>query len=210
VSVTRDGVAVGSQLWGVAIPIDPGEHQIEATAPDAKPWSSVVVAEAGKSASITVPALEAAPAGTAVAEPASTEQSPSSASSSLLSDEGEGGSSWNTQKTIALVFGAVGIAGGVFAVVEGLRFQDRRAAAEKECPGRCVEPSLGRANALREEASQARTLGIIGGVVGGAAMVTGVVLWVTAGDGSSGAARSLVVEPVVGGNDAGVFVHGVF
>jgi hypothetical protein len=41
-------------------------------------------------------------------------------------------------------------------------------------------------------------------------MVTGVVLWVTAGDGSSGAARSLVVEPVVGGNDAGVFVHGVF
>jgi hypothetical protein len=211
VSVSRDGVGVGPQLWGVPIPIDPGKHRIEATAPDSKPWSSVVVAEASNTASVTVPALEAAPAGASTAvEPAPEPQSSSNASSSLVSDEGEGATSWNGQRTLALVFGGVSIAGGVFALVEGLRFQDKAESAKEECPDRCDDPELSRANVLRDEASQARTLGFVGGAIGGAALITGVVLWVTAGDGSAGSANDVLIQPVVGGNDAGVFVRGVF
>jgi hypothetical protein len=188
-----------------------GKHRIEATAPDSKPWSSVVVAEASNTASVTVPALEAAPAGASTAvEPAPEPQSSSNASSSLVSDEGEGATSWNGQRTLALVFGGVSIAGGVFALVEGLRFQDKAESAKEECPDRCDDPELSRANVLRDEASQARTLGFVGGAIGGAALITGVVLWVTAGDGSAGSANDVLIQPVVGGNDAGVFVRGVF
>src|SRR5262249_4314765 len=36
--VRRDGSPVGSSEFGTAIPVDPGDHAIDATAPGKKPW----------------------------------------------------------------------------------------------------------------------------------------------------------------------------
>ena len=38
-SVALDGVAVGRAEWGIAVPVNPGEHTVEATAAHFKPWS---------------------------------------------------------------------------------------------------------------------------------------------------------------------------
>lgn len=62
IQVERDGVSVGKALWGTAVPVDPGEHKVRATAPGRKSWeTTVVVAPDGASQSVAIPALEEAP-----------------------------------------------------------------------------------------------------------------------------------------------------
>ena len=57
--VKLDGTALGAASWGVATALDPGEHLIEASAPDRKPWSSRVrVGPGGTQGTIAVPMLE--------------------------------------------------------------------------------------------------------------------------------------------------------
>jgi len=57
--VRRDGSETKKGSWGTAIPVDPGQHTIEASAPGKKTWKQTIdVAKDGASASIAVPVLE--------------------------------------------------------------------------------------------------------------------------------------------------------
>src|SRR6185437_13676284 len=57
--VRRDGVNVGSAEWGVPIPVDPGEHAIEAIAPGKTRWSQTVkVGPNADQQKISVPPLQ--------------------------------------------------------------------------------------------------------------------------------------------------------
>jgi hypothetical protein len=57
--VTRDGVELGSGLWGIPVPVDPGDHLIEAKAPGRKPWSKAVkLGDQPTSLAIQIPPLE--------------------------------------------------------------------------------------------------------------------------------------------------------
>jgi len=59
-SVERDGSAVNSPQWGVEIPIDPGTHRIQASAPGFVPWSTEVdVSRAPVVHTVRVPRLGA-------------------------------------------------------------------------------------------------------------------------------------------------------
>jgi serine/threonine-protein kinase len=60
--VTRDGAPVDAATFGIALPIDPGDHAVEATAPGKSPWkkSVHVGTEAGQQ-TIEVPSLEDLP-----------------------------------------------------------------------------------------------------------------------------------------------------
>lgn len=53
--VLRDGVAVGSASWGAAIAVDPGTHDIVASAPGKMSWRTVIDAKEGQTARVTVP-----------------------------------------------------------------------------------------------------------------------------------------------------------
>lgn len=58
--VRRDGVAVQPAELGSPIPVDPGEHLIEARAPGKAPWSSKVqVGPNAAKVSVEIPALQA-------------------------------------------------------------------------------------------------------------------------------------------------------
>lgn len=60
--VKRDGVTLGDGALGTEIPVDPGPHTIEASAPGKREWSSTVtVGAAADHKQITVPALEDEP-----------------------------------------------------------------------------------------------------------------------------------------------------
>lgn len=59
--VRRDGVLVPSASFGLALPIDPGDHTVTASAPHFKPWSTTVSVAKSATASVQIPALEPAP-----------------------------------------------------------------------------------------------------------------------------------------------------
>jgi hypothetical protein len=70
--IKRDGSVLAPPAWGSAIPIDPGDHVIEATAPGKQTWrQSVVIGPKGDSKTVTIPSLDDAPArDTAASAPA--------------------------------------------------------------------------------------------------------------------------------------------
>jgi hypothetical protein len=59
--VRLDGAAVASASYGLALPVDPGDHTVTASAPQCKPWSSTVTVAKSATASVQIPALEPAP-----------------------------------------------------------------------------------------------------------------------------------------------------
>ncbi|MEJ7729180.1 MAG: hypothetical protein WKG00_08190 [Polyangiaceae bacterium] len=62
--VKRNGTAVGRDIWGAPVPVDPGSYQIEVRATNKAPWSTRydVPAQPG-TIEVAVPALVDAPAG---------------------------------------------------------------------------------------------------------------------------------------------------
>ena len=58
VEVKRNGNGLPSSLWGVAVPVDPGEYIIEARASGAKPWTTRVKAEPGRSVAVILPPFD--------------------------------------------------------------------------------------------------------------------------------------------------------
>jgi hypothetical protein len=56
--IHRDGALVPAEKWGVVVPVDPGDHTIDASAPDKRPWSTkIVVSQALDLVIVTVPEL---------------------------------------------------------------------------------------------------------------------------------------------------------
>jgi hypothetical protein len=61
--VVRDGARVEPVAYGVEVPVDPGPHAINATAPGRRPWwAEVAVSGAGEVTTVEVPELERASA----------------------------------------------------------------------------------------------------------------------------------------------------
>jgi serine/threonine-protein kinase len=63
IEVKRDGQPIGKALWGTAVPLDPGEHHIEASAPGKQPWSVTlqIGAQELSTRNVEVPALADVP-----------------------------------------------------------------------------------------------------------------------------------------------------
>ena len=59
-SVLRDGVPLGQQEWGEPIPLDPGEHVVEATAPGHVAWRQTV-SLSNSDETVTIPPLAKEP-----------------------------------------------------------------------------------------------------------------------------------------------------
>jgi tetratricopeptide (TPR) repeat protein len=67
-SIRRDGLAIDRALWGTALPTDPGDRQIEASAPGYLPWRTSVTIADGESARAEVPALQLEPVAAPIAD----------------------------------------------------------------------------------------------------------------------------------------------
>jgi hypothetical protein len=192
-SVKRDGAVVTQSEWGLPVPVDPGKHTIEATAPDYKPWSqSVEVTAAGATTAVVIPALEAAPP---PPPPPAPPVSPPVAPAPVQG-------SWSVQKTLAIVAGAVGVVGlGVgtaLVLVAKSKYDD----SLNHCPkSRNLCDATG--VSLRDDARSSGNVATVGFVVGAAGLLGGVVLWLTAPSAvnapGGGMARSIELAPTLGG-----------
>lgn len=197
--VKRDGKPVDAALFGSAIPVDPGEHTVEATQPGKQPWSAkVTVASSAGTTLVKVPVLTAP-----LAEPGSpNNKGPGQVGS---------GKTWSGQRTAGLVVGGVGLAGVVIGAVFGVRTLGKVSDAKGHCstatsPPRCDEVGL----QLNQDAVVTGNVSTASLVIGGAAVVTGVVLFATAPSGEAKAGARWSIGPAVGMGSGGAVIRGVW
>lgn len=173
--VRRDGTLLGAPLWGAPIPVDPGTHQVEVTAPGKLAWrQSVEVEGPGMNATVNVPVLANS------AQPAAV---PSASPSSGDSVESNPGSTQRLLGWVAIGASAIGIGVGTVFTVQRSNKLDERA---KICPTLvgCSDREQSRNRELTSEARTAGALGAAGFIAAGALLAGGVALVLTAPDGS--------------------------
>lgn len=169
-AIKQDGKAMSDALWNSAIPVDPGPHTVEASAPGKRPWStSVNIAEGAQQERVVVPPLEdqaieqtvLVPPTPPPAEPAST----------------FGG---NTQETLGWVLLGVGGAGIVTSGVLALLARGDDSDAEAECRPDNEQLCNPAGVELGQSAHTKATWAGVSAGVGLAALGAGVTLLLTA------------------------------
>jgi hypothetical protein len=182
IDVTADGHAMKRAAWDVAMPVDPGDHTVEATAPGMKPWhQQVTVLSHADVQSVTVPAWEIeataseptpAPVPTVVtsAPLVHVEQAPP------VHVERAPPVSPAPNRTAALIAGTLGLGGiaigsyfGVFAITK--HGQSNRSCTTNPCSPASV--------ALNDSAKTAADVSTVAFVVGLAGLGLGVFLWLS-------------------------------
>jgi tetratricopeptide (TPR) repeat protein len=191
--VKRDGIEVARAIWGSALPVDPGKHRIEATAPGKTPWRGEVSTKGpGEAVSLVIPALVDLPV--AVAPPGGGPK--------VVADPGSPG-----RRTAGLIAGSAGIAGILAgAVFGGLASGKWSNAQDNHCrtPTLCDAEGVALAGDAQTFAAASTGLFIGGGVLAAA----GVTLYVT-GLGGKKSKAGLSLQPVVGAQN-GLTLEGQF
>lgn len=204
--VLRDGVSVGSAEFGLAIPVDPGSHTVSARAPGRKTWETQISVASAASESAVVPELEKAPVEAAAAAPAAN----AAGKTDNVPDQMKQG---HPRRTIGLVVGGVGVAalaaGGVFAGLTKSKDNEADGLCKSGDGNTCAnQAEKQKYEQTVSDAKRFRTFAYVGFGVGGAALITGAVLFLT---GSSGGANTgFVVTPVLGPREAALLAQGRF
>jgi hypothetical protein len=197
IEVKRDGSVVGRAAWGSPMPVDPGEHVVEVTAPGKQAWRSTITVKAdADSQSITVPELVAAPHAAPQPAPLAAPiplpvAAPASRDSSL-------GARPNIAAWTATGIGVIGAGLGTYF---GLTALSKKHDSDGLCPtdDTCRPGGADLANKAGKNAD----LATVSFVVGGVGFGLGAVLFIAQG---SGGKPPTSVEVGVGG----VRVRGAF
>ncbi|MBW2523026.1 MAG: hypothetical protein JRI23_02565 [Deltaproteobacteria bacterium] len=173
--VERDGKVVPEATWGTPTPVDPGSHEVTASAPGKKPWSTTVEVEGeGSEVTVEIPALEDAPIeddggeGGGAADGGGDDVGPDEAQS-----DGSG------QLIAGIAIGVVGLGGvglgAAFAGIAHSKYGESQDFCDPADDSLCSQEGVD----LREEAQTAQAVYIAGFAVGGAALITGIILLAT-------------------------------
>jgi hypothetical protein len=158
--VRIDDVLVEKAAWTEPFSVDPGAHRISASAPSHRSWEGSLSGQPSQLVVVDIPEL--VDTTVRVAPP------PVAAPSS--------------QRTFAIVAGAVGVAGVVVGAVSGVVALSNRSTGERECPKdvyafRCPTEA---GTSAWNTATTAGNVSTIGFIAGGAFLTGAAVLWFTA------------------------------
>lgn len=198
--VRIDGELIGAAAYRTPLPLDPGDHVVEARAPGHEPWTKTVTIGKGPSrVSVEVPPLavvaDEGPAPTPAPPPPSPTPPPQPESA-------EGGSTG--QLVAGLVVGGVGLVGLGLGSAFGLMTFSSQDESEAHCvESRCDATGV----ELREDASTSATLSTVAFVAGGVLVAGGLVLVLTSG-GGDGPATTAQLSPVATPGGAGLILAG--
>ncbi len=207
--VRRDGVVVEPAAYGIAVPVDGGPHAIEASAPDKKPVSATVSVDAERDTkTYTLAPLADAPAPAGAAGTGAIDGGPKGA----VGDAGQGSSvpAQASHRSSTRTVVGLGLAGaGVIAAGIGIVFGVEALSKNSDSNSNGCSGNLCNAAGFQDRTT-ARSDGDISTVlisVGAAAVVGGLVVWLTAPKTTTGEASAHVV---VGMSPMGLDVRGVF
>ena len=176
--VRCDGQPLGEASWGVALPYDPGDHDIEATAPGHRPWSTHVhVAEAAQVTKVSVPALESSPVPVAISEA----PKPAEPEAPVSAEHPRDGRGQRLAGEIVMVAGVLGIGVGVYSGLHAKASYDQ---AVSDCGGTTC-PAGSDGLKVRGQASDWATVSTASFIAGGAAALGGAILFFTAPHGTT-------------------------
>lgn len=208
--VTMDGNPVPKALVGVPYPVDPGEHQLQATGKGVQSAVATVNLSEGAKESVALELVSApgvmppgaapddAPGGNTPAPGGGSDTSGASTSGSATMDTG-GMSGMRIGGYVGLGVGVVGIAAGTFFALQA---SSKRDEADSLCtPAGCPANKRAEIDDLDSSADSASTNSVIGFVVGGVGLATGVTLLLLDSGKDKGQAG---VRPYVGVGSAGV------
>jgi len=204
-SVTLDGAPLGAAAWGVGMPVDPGTHQVAASAPNKATFEQRIEIENG-STTLEIPKLADAPSAGAGARPVDTdtEKKP-------VTEEAPGG---NGKRTAGFVIGGVGIValgvGGYFGVRAFSKWSERN----DNCVGGCSAS----AKSSGDDAKTAATISNIGIGLGLVALGVGSYLVLSSKSSSEPSAsrshgqqaRTLQLLPTAGPTGGGLLLRGAY
>lgn len=200
--IKRNGKLVGPGQWGSRVPMDPGPITIEATAPGRTTWTTTIRIESKPGETrVDVPSLTAAVVPSVAPAPApAVGVAPASAESA-----------WSGQKSAAVVVGGAGLIGVVLGSVFGVQAISKNSSSKDHClpsaPNLCDATGVD----LRHQTKTAMTISTVGFAVGGAALVGGVVLFLTAPSSDKAKkmeAARVELAPVVIGSGGGLVLQG--
>ncbi len=195
VRVSMDGAPLADHVGAAAVAIDPGDHtfRFETADPSQSVEKKFVVRDGEKNRHLAVTLGGAPVAGATGATPASL----------ATPGSDHAGSTWNGQKTAALVAGGVGIVGiGIGAVFGAKTFSDWNN-AKTECTTVCAAGSPAQND--KSSASTSATISDVGFIAGGILLGGAAVLWLTAPSGAH-----VQVAPAAGPQGASLMVRGTF
>ena len=177
--VMRDGARIAAGEWGVAIPVDPGEHVVTASAKGRLPWETRVTVTQ-ENVTVEVPVLESVPA---PAPPPPLPPAPAPHADRASSP------GWSTEKTTGVILAGAGagglVAGTILGRVAKSNYDDARAQCRdgaRGCPGGAVDDADG-AYGL---ATGATVVFVVGAVL----LAGGATLFVLAPEGKRAASTS--------------------
>jgi hypothetical protein len=204
VQATMDGLPLSDRLDGTPISFDPGEHHFVFVAPGRpRVEKTFVLKQAEKNRRERI-VLGSGPLPQAVASP-STGPGAAPATTARQPD-----SSLSSQKTWAIVTGAVGLAGLGVGTAFGLSARSQWQQAQSDCHGGCSPTSPAQSEKI--DADNAATLSTIAFGIGAAAFVGATVLWLSAPQGPAARPGSgrLDLVPWIGPAVGGCILKGAF
>lgn len=188
-TVERDGTPLRRSAWGVATPVDPGEHSVTVRAPGYLAITqTVTVRDHGDLVTLELPALapapvaepspapvvepDLAPVPDPVVDPAPVAPAPVAAPPRAPL----------RRKRAAIALLAFGAGAALAATVCGVRALQLRDQAERKCSeGRCSDGAFERNERARRNADASTTLAVVSGLSAGA----GLWLWLAPAAGPS-------------------------
>jgi hypothetical protein len=184
-TVKRDGVELSAVAFGLPLPADPGDHTITISAPGRVARAFHVELKEGERKEVQ---LDLAPSATDASVPPTTPVNapviavtapPAAITNEPKPKPEEPATSHSSRKTLAYVVGGFGIVGVGVGTIFGVQAISKNSASNAE--GHCTADgcdTIGKST--RNEALAAARISTVAFILGGAALATGVVLFVTA------------------------------
>ena len=207
--VKRDGIVIGPATFGTALPVDHGEHTVEASAPGHQAFTKKLTVQDGANETVAIPVLpatttEAPP----VVPPPQPPPQPQQQSQQQPQPAPDQGARPFPARTLGIVAGAVGVVtmgvGGYFGLQAISKNDDSNTMG---CTG---DVCTGAGKTARMDAVSAGNTSTILFVVGGVLTAAGVVLFIVGGSSSGEAKPAVAAAPAVGPGTGGVALSGRF
>jgi hypothetical protein len=198
-SVTRDGAALDAGALGIAVYVDPGRHEIVASAPGFAAFTKVVTVAAGKTETLAIPRLTTAAASPGGAKLPSDDTGATTAPVP------------STRTYLAIGVGAIGVATVGVGLVFGANARANLGDAKALCGDKLVcqgDETYKLGQQLIHDARSKATISTVLVATGGAAIIAGAVLYFTRP--AARETRAATVVPVAHERGAGLAIIGSF